>query len=316
MSVEQHNTIAVLGGLGFIGTHLCCRLLEIGYHVRVLDKAVGVQAGNRPLIGRIEIVEADVSNPEQVLRAIGDSQVVINLIHSTVPSSSMEDPRYDVVSNIAGTVGWLELLKQTNVSRILYVSSGGTVYGLPETIPITEAHPTNPICSYGITKLAIEKYVLLFAKEFGIKPLILRPSNVYGPGQRLHLGQGVIGILGSRALYGKPLEIWGSGNDLRDYLFIDDFVSAVISLISYDGPHYLFNVSSGKGHSVLEIVSILQKHVGRLSAVVHNPARGFDAPVNVLDSSRIHAEIEWRPAVDVETGIYKTVQWLKESRYS
>jgi UDP-glucose 4-epimerase len=223
----------------------------------------------------------------------------------------MKDPAYDVTSNVANAARWLELLGESHVRKVIYFSSGGTVYGLPERIPITEDHPTDPLTSYGITKLAIEKYIAMHARRFNIDYCVVRPSNVYGPGQRLHYGQGVIGIMASRALRGEVLEVWGEGTDRRDYLFIDDLVSAIVKLLEYQGPLRVFNISSGAGHSVLDVIAALRMYIKPLPEVVHLPARHFDLPVNILDSSRLREETGWQPTVDFEEGIRRTVEWIK-----
>jgi UDP-glucose 4-epimerase len=305
------ETVVVLGGLGFMGSHLCRRLLKDGYKVRIFDKGSTGQTLTEEFPGQVDVFEGNIARPDDVVKAIGNGTTVVNLIHTTVPGSSMADPVYDISSNVAATVGWLRLLDKTNVRRILYVSSGGTVYGLPESLPITETHPTNPICSYGITKLAIEKYTAMFADMFGIDYLILRPSNVYGPGQRLNVGQGVIGILARRALDGQPLEVWGTGSNLRDYLFIDDLTEAITALIVYEGQERVFNVSSGVGHSVVQIISVLEQHIQPFPMVTHFPERTFDTTINILDPSRIYAEIGWRPAIDLETGTLRAIEWLQ-----
>jgi UDP-glucose 4-epimerase len=211
-------------------------------------------------------------------------------------------------------VRWLSRLGETKVRRVLYFSSGGTVYGVPQTNPIDEGHQTNPISSYGITKLAIEKYVSMYASMFGVEYCLIRPSNVYGAGQRLHIGQGVIGVMAHRALCGEPLELWGTGESLRDYLHVEDLTAATLALLGYRGPHRIFNVSSGRGHSVLDIMAILRDQLGSLPEVVRKPTRGFDVPVNVLDSSRLHAETGWSPKVGLEEGIARTIAWLKTLR--
>lgn len=312
--MPQLERISLLGGLGFIGSHIGRELVNRGYFVRVFDKLYASHELISDFEDSVETVEGDVSRPEDVLAAVADTDIVINLIHTTVPGSSMNDPGYDVASNVAAAANWLHQLGTTRVRKILYVSSGGTVYGVPENIPITEDHPTNPINSYGITKLAIEKYTAMYARQFGIDYCLLRPSNVYGPGQRLHIGQGVIGVLANRTLHGESLEIWGAGTNLRDYLFIDDLVSGLMTLLSYDGPFRVFNLASGKGHSVLDIVSILRRQLSQLPDVVHLPERSFDAPVNILDSSRIHGETGWRAAVELEDGVTRTVEWIKSMR--
>ncbi len=309
--MKPDRSIVILGGLGFMGSHVSRKLVQSGLRVRIFDRPSSARDLISDIVDQVEVIEGDITQPETVVSCLGDSEVVINLIHTTVPGSSMADPEHDIVSNVAGTVGWLRQLDKTMVRRIIYVSSGGTVYGLPESIPISEEHPTNPICSYGITKLAIEKYTAMYANLFGMNYLILRPSNVYGPGQQLHAGQGVIGVLGNRVLNRQPLEIWGTGTNQRDYLFIDDLTRALTTLISYNGAHQIFNVSSGTGHSVLEIVSILRSQFAPLPEVIHYPERGFDAPVNILDSSRIHAETGWRPTVPLEEGVMSTFAWLQ-----
>ena len=134
---------------------------------------------------------------------------------------------------------------------------------------------------------------------------------MYGPGQRLHTGQGVIGVMADRALRGEPLEIWGSGESLRDYLYVEDLTASVASLLDYVGTDRVFNVSSGEGHSVLDIVETLRKQLGSLPEIVRKPVRGFDVPVNVLDSSRLHRATGWRPSVSLGEGVARTLKWLK-----
>jgi UDP-glucose 4-epimerase len=303
--------ITILGGLGFMGSHICRELVSRGHSVRIFDKLYASQELIHDFKTLVEVIEGDISRPDDVLGAIADANIVINLIHTTVPGSSMDNPRYDVISNVAAAANWLQHLGGTKVRKILYVSSGGTVYGVPEGVPISEDHPTNPVNSYGITKLAIEKYTAMYANRWGVDYCLLRPSNIYGPGQRLQIGQGLIGVLANRALRGERLEIWGTGENLRDYLFIDDLVNGVMRLLSYQGPYRVFNISSGTGHSVLDIVSILRSQIDSLPEVAHLPDRGFDVPVNVLDSSRIAQETGWQPRVDLESGVMRTVDWIK-----
>jgi UDP-glucose 4-epimerase len=302
--------VTVLGGAGFMGSHICRGLLNRGKLVRVFDRV----EPSSLYPGTVESIVGDVAQPPEVMRAISDADIVVDLIHTTVPGSSMKDPVFDVASNVVSKVSWLQHLKRTRVRKVIYVSSGGTVYGSPQSIPITENHPTDPICSYGITKLAIEKYVALYAGSARIDYRILRPSNVYGPGQQLHLGQGVIGVLASKAINSQELEIWGTGDERRDYLFIDDLVDAFNKILDYEGTEHVFNVSSCKGHSVNDIICLLKKHLRPFPRVVYADSRGFDVPVNILDSSLLQQLTGWAPQTDLEEGLARTVEWLKKER--
>jgi UDP-glucose 4-epimerase len=311
MSYNQGSKrVVVLGGCGFIGSHLCSALVASGYAVRIFDKTYADRRLVAKIETEVEIVEADIARPDDVIAALRGADTVIDLVHTTVPGSSMNDPAYDVESNVVASVRWLSRLAETGIRKLIFVSSGGTVYGLPQSDLIKESHPTEPINSYGITKLAIEKYVAMYSSMAGIKYLILRPSNVYGEGQRLHIGQGVIGVLIDRALRGETFEIWGTGNELRDYLYVQDFVAAVMKLMTYDGPQQVFNIGSGTGNSVHDIIAILRRELGECKTI-YKPARGFDVPINVLDSSLLRAETGWAPGVPLEMGVVSVVRWLK-----
>jgi UDP-glucose 4-epimerase len=303
--------IAVLGGCGFLGSHICRELVNNGRSVRVFDKLYTDRQRLSDIAGKVEIVEGDVARPSDVLAALEGADTVFHLVHTTVPGSSMADPSHDVESNVAASVRWLSQLGQTTVRKVIFVSSGGTVYGVPQSNPINENHPTDPISSYGITKLAMEKYVAMYAVMAGADYLILRPSNVYGEGQQLHSGQGVIGVLADRAIRGQTLEVWGTGESLRDYLYITDFIDAVRRLLPYKGAQRIFNVSSGEGHSVRDILEILRDQLGGLPEVRHVPSRGFDVPANILDSSLLRNEVSWEPRFKLEEGVARVIQWLQ-----
>jgi UDP-glucose 4-epimerase len=301
-----------MGGLGFIGSHISRLLLRKGYRVRIFDKLYGSHDLISDIQEKIEIEEGDAERPEDVVRALRDIDMAIDLIHTTVPGASMQDPSYDVQTNVVAHAGWLHLLHQTRLKKIIYISSGGTVYGIPQNNPITEDHPTDPISSYGITKLAIEKYTAMYSKMHGVDYVICRPANVYGEGQRLHIGQGVIGVFLDQCLKGKPVEIWGDGTVMRDYLYVTDMANAIVKLMHYRGGYKVFNISSGLGYSLNDIVAIIRDDLKIPIEVRYLESRKFDVPVNILDNSRLTHETGWRPETDLAVGFRRVYDYLKK----
>lgn len=312
-SYKDKQHILVLGGLGFIGSHLCRLLVKNGHAVRIFDKLYGSHNLVADIESEIEIEEGDAERPEDVLRSLRDIDVAIDLIHTTVPGTSMQDPAYDVQTNVKAHVGWLSQLYKTKLRRIVYISSGGTVYGIPQTIPIGEDHPTNPISSYGITKLAIEKYIAMYANIQGIDYRICRPANAYGKGQHLLIGQGAIGVFLEKCLKKQTLQIWGDGRAGRDYIYVDDIVQAIIQLIAHQGESRIFNISSGIGSSLNDIISIIRDDLKIPVKVNYEESRKFDVPVNILDSSRLSRETGWKPQVDLASGMRQVCEYLEAS---
>ena len=173
--------VLVLGGSGFIGSALVGGLLNQGHQVRVFDRNIEAVRQQFPDIN--DVVHADFVDVMSLTEAMSGVDMIFHLISTSVPSTSNKNPVHDIESNLVNTVKLLELMRNADVKRIVYLSSGGTVYGTPKSLPITENHPTNPTCSYGIVKLAIEKYLLMYAELYQLDATILRPSNPYGPGQ-------------------------------------------------------------------------------------------------------------------------------------
>ena len=311
--MDKAPLAVVLGGLGFMGSHLSRALLGLGYRVRIFDKLYASDQLVRDIRSQVEVVEGDYERPEDVMGVLADASVCYHLIHTTVPGSSMQDPAYDVQSNVVASARWLSQLNKTSLKKMIYVSSGGTVYGVPQTNPIREDHPTNPISSYGITKLCIEKYLSLYGNLYGLDYRIVRPSNVYGEGQRLHIHQGIIGVFVDKVFGGEPIEVWGDGKVRRDYLYITDLVSALVALLNHVGPSRIFNISSGQGHSLLEVIEMIEKISGEKINLRLLPSRGFDVPVNVLSYNRIKDETGWTPRVGLYEGISHYIQWFSKT---
>jgi UDP-glucose 4-epimerase len=298
-------TCLVLGGAGFIGSHLTDALARAGHRVRVFDRI-------RPAArGDCEIVTGDFLNRDDLAKALRGSDFVFHLISTTLPEASNDNPVHDAETNLLGTLRMLEACRRERVRKILFVSSGGTVYGIPRSVPITESHPTQPTCAYGIHKLAIEKYLHLEHLLHGLDYRVLRPANLYGEGQRADLAFGAVTVFLDRALRGEPIRIWGDGSIIRDYVYVGDAVDAAVNAMAYAGDERIFNIGSGAGTSLNELVKLIEGAIGRRIAVEYTPRRAFDVPVNVLDSSLAQRALGWRAATPLAAGIRKTYESLR-----
>ncbi len=301
----------ILGGGGFIGSHLCEALLAQGHHVRILDRPNLARFKPFGYEEKVEWIDGDFVNRKDVDNAVSGCDIIYHLVSTTLPSSSNANPAYDVETNVIGTLHLLEAVRKHKVRKIIFVSSGGTVYGIPEEIPIRETHPTEPICSYGISKLAIEKYLNLFNLLHGIEYCVLRFSNPFGERQRVSAAQGAITVFISKALRNEEIEIWGDGSVTRDYFHVSDAVSALIKALSYEGNNRVFNIGSGVGRSLNEILDAIDTLTGTPVKRVYLPSRAFDVPVNILDISKAADLLDWKPQMPFIEGLSRTAQWLK-----
>lgn len=296
----------VLGGGGFIGSHLVTALLSGGSPVRVLERPYRNRTRLIPDMPNLEWQEGDFGNTQDLHRALDGVSTVYHLVSTTQPQSSNDDPAFDVQSNLLATLGLLEQLRSHPEITLVFVSSGGTVYGRPQQTPIPETHPTDPTCSYGIVKLAIEKYLALYRLLHGLEYRVLRLANPYGPGQEANHAQGVVGAFLARITQGEPVEVWGDGSVVRDYLYISDAVSAMLHAAQYRGQERIFNIGSGCGHSVRDIIAAIERTTHKTARVQYKAARNFDIPVSILDITRAETELGWKPAIELDEGLRKT----------
>jgi len=301
----------ILGGSGFIGSAIADRLLLDGHSVRIFERPRVEPFRKFKASEQVEWVTGDFLSTHDVGNAIKGADVVLHLVSITLPKSSNDDPIYDVQSNVVGTLQMLNAMVAHNVRKIVFISSGGTVYGIPKYLPIDECHPTDPLVSYGITKLAIEKYMHLYEHMHGIKTITLRVSNPYGERQRVETAQGAVGVFLHRSLTGIPIEIWGDGSVTRDYLHISDVAEAFLRAVEYSGSKNVFNISSGSGTSLNELIGMLEEALGKPTERRYLPARPFDVPVNVLSNDLARAELQWTPSTSMREGIMRTAEWMK-----
>jgi UDP-glucose 4-epimerase len=305
------SVVTVLGGGGFLGSAIVDQLLSEGHRVRVLERAQ-----NQPhrIFGANEAVEwlsGDCREPEDLRTALKEASAVVHLAWSTRPKSSNDQPIFDVESNVVASLRLLEEMHAQGVKKILFASSGGTVYGPPIHTPIDEDHPHQPTTSYGITKLTVEKYLLLAKELHGLRPIILRMANPYGERQRVEGAQGVVAAFLRRALAGEPIEIWGDGSVIRDFLHVADVSRACGAALRYEGEECVFNIGSGSGMSLKALVRLLGELLGRELEVIHQPGRSFDVKSNVLCCQRARRELGWEPTIGMAEGLRRTLDWLR-----
>lgn len=300
----------ILGGAGFLGSHLCDVLLRAGSVVRVFDRP-----GVHPYrifhpSEQVEWQPGDFNSAADIELAVKGCNIIYHLISTTLPKTSNDDPIYDVESNVIGTLRLLEAARRAGVKKVVFVSSGGTVYGVPKQVPIPEDHPTNPISSYGIGKLTIENYLKLYRELHGLDYAILRLANPYGELQRVEATQGSVAVFLNKAMKGQSIEIWGDGSVVRDYVYVSDAIRAMIKVTEHDGDIRLFNIGSGLGKNLNEILVAIETVLNRSVQRIYKPGRLFDVPVNVLDIHRASQHLDWRPEVSFAEGVQRLHKWL------
>jgi UDP-glucose 4-epimerase len=303
----------VLGGKGFIGSHLVNALAQKGCQVRSFDRFnLEAEQGKMAEGKSVQLINGNFQLASDLAPALEDCDICYHLISTTTPLSSNLDPLFDIESNIKGTVQLLKLAMQAGVKKVVFVSSGGTVYGVPQHIPMLESHPTNPTCSYGITKLAIEKYLDLYESLYGLQYSILRVANPYGEGQKAVKGQGAIAAFLSKALRNEQIEVWGDGSVVRDYLHVDDVVSALLIAAEYVGRERVFNIGSGTGQSLNSILDSIEEMFGRPVLRSYLQARNFDVPSNILCIDKARQHLGWSPKVSFPEGLRRSSAWLEK----
>lgn len=304
--------ILVTGGNGFIGSHLVDRLIEQGDHsVTVLDL---YPRPFDPLPHNVNFIQGDLNNPGLVRQILVDCgvEVVYHLAWSTIHETALKDPAADIESNVIPTVQLLNTCCDVGIKRVIYTSSGGTVYGTPQTALIREDHPTRPINAYGITKLMIEKYLSMYKYLYGLDYCIFRPSVPYGPRQNPHRRQGAVAVFVYNALHGKPITIWGDGEVTRDYFYIGDMVTAFVTALSGSFPEDpIFNLAGIQSYTLNQIVRLIEEVLSVSVEVQYMPARKFDARQVKLDTSLAAEVLGWHPTIALAEGILRTAQWIE-----
>jgi len=303
----HRKRVYLIGGGGFLGRPLA-QLLKASRDVVVVGRSV-----EKPMLpSGVRYMCGDFDQHEVCQAIVQDADEIVHLAYATVPQTSFADPLFDLFGNLPSAVKLFDLASNSSkLKKLVVISSGGTVYGDHGSEQINEAMPTNPISPYGITKLAIEKYAFFFHKTRGLPVSIVRPSNVYGPGQRGNTGQGFISAAMCAALENREIGIFGYPGTVRDYLHISDAASGINAVLECGRDGEAYNLSTGTGASNRDIVEILSSKMiplGYEVKVNKLPARSFDVQSNILDYSKLHAESGWSPKISLENGIFETCQ--------
>jgi UDP-glucose 4-epimerase len=299
--------VLVLGGAGFLGGHLVEALSEQGHAVRVFDRLPrrSVAAG-----ANCEWFEGDFGNRGDLAAAVDGCDTVVHLVATTLPKTSNDDTVHDIESNVLPTLRFLEVARERSLRRIVFASSGGTVYGTPATVPIPESHATRPLCSYGIHKLTIERYLDLYHALYGIEYCVLRLANPFGERQRPDGSQGAVAVFLDKALRGEEITVWGDGSAVRDYVYVKDVAQAFCHAIAYEAPSGIFNIGSGQGQSVNDLLTTIEALLGRSVPRRYVQGRPFDVPRNVLDIRLAARMLQWEPRVTFRDALERTLAWL------
>ena len=293
----------VIGGAGFIGAHVTKLLAASGRDVTVLGRS---KRPSPTLPEGVTYVSGDYSDQSTLRSLLSRADSVVDLAYSTVPRTSFEDPIFDIVSNLPASVQLLQEAAAARIRKLVLVSSGGTVYGVARSLPISEDHSTDPISPYGITKLTIEKYARMFGVASGLPIVIVRPGNAYGEGQHAFSGQGFIATALHSICRRQAVGVFGPRGSIRDYVYVEDVARGIVAALDSGEAGEIYNIGTGEGRSNLDVLEVIKPHAraaGYELQTMTLPSRPFDVPANVLDSRKLAAVSGWKPSVTFPQGI-------------
>ncbi len=303
--IESH---LILGGGGFIGRHVTLLLARAGHRVLIADRmppAFPFPDNAAQLISfrALELASADWET------LIGDSAVIHHYAWNSLPASANANPAGDLTSNVSATLALLEAVRRRGGRRVIFASSGGTVYGKLQHVPVTEDHPLLPLTAYGAGKATAEIYLGLYRNLYGLDCRIARIANPFGAGQSLIRGQGAVTKFLHCALTKQPIIIWGNGEVIRDFIHVCDVAAALVAIATTRdlSGHHTFNIGSGCGVSLNQMITQLEVCVGHTLEVRREPGRAFDVPVSVLDISRAQSVLGWQPKLSFAEAIARTM---------
>lgn len=311
--------VLVTGAAGFIGSHTCERLAAAGHQVWGVDDLSNGKVSNlagleRTVSFRFEQLDIVTPSLDRLVERVAPD-VVVHLAAQMDVRKSVTDPLADARTNVLGTVRLLTACAAAGTGRVVFASSGGTVYGEPAEVPVAEDAALRPLSPYGAAKVAGEAYVTAFAGLYSFRSCILALGNVYGPRQDPHGEAGVVAIFGRALLHGEETHIYGEGDAVRDYVYVADVVEAFYSAIRGLGDGSRYNVGTARGTTVRALHTLLAEAVGVEDAPTFRRARVGELNRIVLAVDAAERDLGWRPTTTLEAGIASTVDWLRGNLY-
>ncbi|MPZ81708.1 MAG: NAD-dependent epimerase/dehydratase family protein [Actinophytocola sp.] len=306
----------VTGGAGFIGSTLVDRLISNGHEVAVVDNLSRDSRANLADAldtGRLTVHELDINDPELAAAVAGAApEVVYHLAAQIDVRHSVTDPLDDATRNVLGTIAVAEAARKAGVRKVVFASSGGSIYGTPEDLPIAESTPVNPKVQYAASKVSAEVYLNAYRELYGLDCTHLALANVYGPRQDPHGEAGVVAIFTGALLAGRPTKVFGDGGNTRDYVYVGDVVSAFVAAAGSVGGGRRYNIGTGVQTSDRELHTLVARAANAPDEPELAPARLGDLRASALDASAAAAELGWHPEVDVAEGVHRTVEYFRK----
>ncbi len=312
--MAEGKTVLVTGGAGFIGSHLVDRLLELEYRVVVIDDLSGGKLKNLNPAASFHHVDITQPSAAEVFQH-EQPDLVFHLAAQTSVSYSIRDPVKNSEANVTGTLRMLEASRRYGVEKFIYSSTGGALYGDPQVHPCPDDHPVMPLSPYGMSKYLGELYLEFYRRLYRINYTSLRYGNVYGPRQDPHGEAGVVAIFSQAMLEGKQPEIFGDGDQERDFVCVDDVVEANILAIKR-GDGLAMNIGTGQKTSINRVFDLLKGIIGYRWEPLHGPARLGDVYQISLHSGTAERELGWKAQVDLEDGLRRTVEYFRQAVHS
>lgn len=305
--------ITVLGAAGFIGTNLALRLMNNpNNRLRLVDTDISYFNGVLTACGKADICVCDYNDSEQLRSAVEGTDILYHLVSTVLPSTSDRNIADEITGNAVWTARLLDMCVEYKVKKVCFVSSGGTVYGKNVICPIREDAPTNPISSYGMQKLYVEKLLYLYGYMHGLDYSVVRLANPYGPYQRPNGMTGAVTTFVYKTLTHDDITVYGDGSVIRDFIYIDDVTAAMEKIALSDSAQRIYNLGSGYGTSLKQLLSEIYGALGIEMNVKYVTGRSFDVPENYLDISTYETEFGKNNFSSLKDGIIATADYMKK----